>query len=40
MLAITFVICAAITKSKLGKVMIAVRDAESRTRFIGYRPNM
>jgi urea transport system permease protein len=38
LLAITFVICAAITKSKLGKVMIAVRDAESRTRFIGYRP--
>lgn len=38
MLAITFVICAAITKSKLGKVMVAVRDAESRTRFIGYRP--
>ena len=37
-LAIAFVVCAAITKSKLGKVMIAVRDAESRTRFIGYRP--
>ena len=26
-----------ITTSKLGKVLIAVRDAESRTRFIGYR---
>jgi hypothetical protein len=24
--------------SKLGKVMVAVRDAESRTRFLGYRP--
>jgi urea transport system permease protein len=27
----------AIVTSRLGKVMIAVRDAESRTRFIGYR---
>ncbi len=31
---------AAITSSKLGKLMIAVRDAESRTRFLGYRPEM
>ncbi|MEO3999821.1 urea ABC transporter permease subunit UrtC [Mesorhizobium sp. CAU 1732] len=38
MLAASLIMCAAITKSKLGKVMIAVRDAESRTRFIGYRP--
>ena len=37
-LAASFVICSAITASKLGKVMVAVRDAESRTRFIGYRP--
>ncbi|MCO6385709.1 urea ABC transporter permease subunit UrtC [Aliihoeflea sp. 40Bstr573] len=37
-LALSFVICSAITKSKLGKIMIAVRDAETRTRFIGYRP--
>jgi urea transport system permease protein len=37
-LAAAFVLCSAITRSKLGKVMIAVRDAESRTRFIGYRP--
>ena len=37
-LALAFVICAAITSSKLGKVMVAVRDAESRTRFIGWRP--
>lgn len=36
-LALAFVSCSAIVKSKLGKVMIAVRDAESRTRFIGYR---
>ncbi len=37
-LALSFIICSAITKSKLGKIMVAVRDAESRTRFIGYRP--
>ncbi|MCE1236610.1 MAG: urea ABC transporter permease subunit UrtC [Hyphomicrobiales bacterium] len=28
---------AAIVHSKLGKVLVAIRDAESRTRFIGYR---
>ena len=27
-----------IVTSRFGKVLIAVRDAESRTRFIGYRP--
>ncbi|MBR1222093.1 urea ABC transporter permease subunit UrtC [Bradyrhizobium sp. U87765 SZCCT0131] len=32
-----FVICRAIVTSKLGKVLIAVRDAESRARFLGYR---
>jgi urea transport system permease protein len=32
-----FVICRAVVTSKLGKVLIAIRDAESRTRFIGYR---
>jgi len=37
-LALSFIICSAITTSKLGKVMIATRDAESRTRFLGYRP--
>ena len=36
-LAIGFVICRAITGSKLGKVLVAIRDAESRTRFLGYR---
>ena len=35
--AIGFVIARAVTRSKLGKVLIAVRDAESRTRFLGYR---
>ncbi len=36
-LAVAFLICRAIVTSKLGKVLIAVRDAESRTRFLGYR---
>ena len=30
-------LCRAIVTSKLGKVLVAIRDAESRTRFIGYR---
>jgi urea transport system permease protein len=32
-----FLICRVIVTSKLGKVLIAIRDAESRTRFLGYR---
>jgi len=36
-LAIGFLICRAVVTSKLGKVLIAIRDAESRTRFLGYR---
>src|SRR5215210_824543 len=32
-----FLICRGVVTSKLGKVLIAVRDAESRTRFLGYR---
>jgi len=35
--ALSFLICRALTRSKLGKVLVAVRDAESRTRFLGYR---
>jgi urea transport system permease protein len=35
--AIAFLVCRAVVTSKLGKVLIAVRDAESRTRFLGYR---
>jgi urea transport system permease protein len=31
------VVCRAVVTSKLGKVLIAIRDAESRTRFLGYR---
>lgn len=36
-LAAGMLIAKAITTSKLGKVLIAIRDAEDRTRFIGYR---
>lgn len=36
-LALSLAVCAVITGSKLGKVMVAVRDAESRLRFVGYR---
>ncbi len=36
-LATGLLIAKAITASKLGKILIAIRDAESRTRFIGYR---
>ncbi|KKB10033.1 urea ABC transporter permease subunit UrtC [Devosia chinhatensis] len=36
-LALSVLVCSAIVNSKLGKVMVAVRDAESRTRFLGYR---
>ena len=32
-----YALCMGIVHSKLGKVLIAVRDAESRTRFLGYR---
>jgi urea transport system permease protein len=37
MLGICFLICRAIVTSKFGKVLVAIRDAESRTRFLGYR---
>ena len=36
-LAVCFLICRAIVTSKFGKVLIGIRDAESRTRFLGYR---
>src|SRR6266852_609565 len=32
-----FVICRVVVASKFGKVLIAIRDAEARTRFLGYR---
>jgi urea transport system permease protein len=36
-LACGYLLCRAIVAAKLGKVLIAVRDAESRARFLGYR---
>ncbi len=32
-----FLMCRVIVSSKFGKVLIAIRDAEARTRFLGYR---
>jgi urea transport system permease protein len=36
-LILAFLLCRAIIASKFGKVLIAIRDAEARARFIGYR---
>jgi urea transport system permease protein len=36
-LVIAFILCKAIVTSKYGKALIAVRDSESRVRFLGYR---
>jgi urea transport system permease protein len=36
-LMVGFLVCRAIVTSKFGKVLIAIRDAEARTRFLGYR---
>jgi urea transport system permease protein len=36
-LALCFIVCRALVTSKFGKVLVAIRDAESRTRFLGYR---
>jgi len=36
-LGLCFLICRAIVTSKFGKVLVAIRDAEARTRFLGYR---
>jgi urea transport system permease protein len=37
-LAAGYVLCRFITSSKLGRILIGIRDAESRVRFLGYRP--
>jgi urea transport system permease protein len=37
-LSIALLACRGLVTSRYGKVLIAVRDAESRTRFLGYRP--
>jgi len=36
-LAAGYLICRAVVHSKLGKILVSVRDSESRVRFIGYR---
>jgi urea transport system permease protein len=36
-LALGFIACRYIVTSKLGRVTVAIRDAEPRTRFVGYR---
>ncbi|MEP0321005.1 MULTISPECIES: urea ABC transporter permease subunit UrtC [Alphaproteobacteria] len=36
-LALAYLICKSIISSRFGKVIVAIRDAESRTRFLGYR---
>jgi urea transport system permease protein len=36
-LALAYMMCKAIIASRFGKVLIAIRDAESRARFLGYR---
>jgi urea transport system permease protein len=36
-LALAFVICRVLITSKFGKVLVAIRDAENRARFLGYR---
>jgi urea transport system permease protein len=37
-LSLAYLLARAMTRSRFGKVLIAVRDAEPRTRFLGYRP--
>ena len=37
-LSLLYLLARALTRSRFGKVLVAVRDAESRTRFLGYRP--
>jgi urea transport system permease protein len=34
---LSYLVCRAITASRAGRVIRAIRDAESRTRFLGYR---
>ena len=36
-LGLCFVVCRVMVNSKFGRVVVAIRDAESRTRFLGYR---
>src|SRR5690606_30913743 len=36
-LAVGYLICRFVVSSKLGRVLVSIRDAESRSRFLGYR---
>lgn len=36
-LALGYIVCRWVTRSKFGRVLVAVRDAENRTRFVGYK---
>ena len=36
--ALLYLLCRHVTRSRYGQVLIAVRDTEARTRFLGYRP--
>ncbi len=38
LLALALIFSSLVMNSKFGKVLVSVRDAESRTRFLGYRP--
>ena len=38
LLCVQLLICRWLVLSRFGKILVAVRDAESRTRFLGYRP--
>lgn len=37
-LALAYCVCHFIVKSKMGRVVTAIRDSESRVRFVGYKP--
>jgi urea transport system permease protein len=37
-LALSYLLCRALTRSRLGRVLVAVRDRESRLYFAGYKP--
>jgi len=37
LLAASYTLCRAITNSRFGRVIVSIRDAEDRTRFLGYR---
>lgn len=37
-LVLAFVLCSVLIKKRVGKVLVAIRDGENRTRFTGYNP--